>query len=186
MKADLKVEIKMPTGVTVSKDGQFLLFKGPKGEITKKFHSKKVITEVAENTVVISSKDATKREKKLFNTFKAHVTHMVVGVIEGHEYKLKICSGHFPMSVAVKGTNLEVKNFLGEAYPRTMKLKAGVVVKVNGDIIDVSAPDKEISGQTAADIEQLTRITNRDRRIFQDGIFITEKSKTRPIPVEEK
>ena len=121
----------------------------------------------------------------MINTFKAHLIHMIVGSMEGHVYKLKICSGHFPMTVAMKGDTLEVKNFLGEAHPRTLKIKQGADVKVNGEEIVVESPDKEIAGQTAADIEQLTRITNRDRRIFQDGIYIVEKSKSRQIAEEE-
>jgi large subunit ribosomal protein L6 len=48
-------------------------------------------------------------------------------------------------------------------------------VKVEGDIVLVESCDKELAGQTAADIEQLTRISNRDKRIFQDGIWLTER-----------
>jgi len=48
-------------------------------------------------------------------------------------------------------------------------------VKVEGDIVIVESPNKELAGQVAADIEQKVRRTKYDNRIFQDGIWIFEK-----------
>ena len=54
--------------------------------------------------------------------------------------------------------------------------KGKVEIKLNGDEIIVKGIDKETVGNIAGRIEQLTRITDRDRRKFQDGIFIIEKA----------
>ena len=68
-----------------------------------------------------------------------------------------------------------INNFLGEKISRELHLKEGVSVKIEGDIISVEGIDKELTAQTAADIEILTKVKGKDRRIFQDGIYITNK-----------
>ena len=79
------------------------------------------------------------------------------------------------MNVSLKGDVLEIKNFIGEKVPRTLKIRPGASVKINGDEIVVEAINKEIAGQTAGSIEKLTKRPGFDKRIFQDGIYIVEK-----------
>lgn len=109
-------------------------------------------------------------------TFKAHINNMIKGVTEGFKYRLKVVYSHFPMTVKVQGDEVVIENFLGEKNPRRAKILPGVTVKVKGSEIEVEGIDKEAVGQTAANIEQATRITKWDRRVFQDGIYIVEKA----------
>ena len=67
------------------------------------------------------------------------------------------------------------KSFLGETTQRIANIVEGVNVDIKGSEITISSPDIEAAGQTATNIETATRLTGRDRRIFQDGIFITNK-----------
>ena len=80
------------------------------------------------------------------------------------------------MTMAVKGNQLVVNNYFGERVPRTANILAGVDVKVQNKVeVVVSGMDKEAVGQTAANIERCTTVKNRDRRVFQDGIYLLEK-----------
>jgi len=171
----LELVIEIPENIQVSVKDSILTTKGQKGEVVKNFVNPQISILVEKNLIKLMAKNATKREKKLMNTFRAHIKNMFKGVTEGHIYQLKICSGHFPMNVSVQGNEFIVKNFLGERFPRKLTLKENVGVKVEGDIVTVESSSKELAGQTAADIEQLTKIKGRDLRIFQDGIWIINK-----------
>lgn len=174
-KENLELEVAIPQGVTISQDGRVLTVKGEKGEVSREFRSKRVLLEIKDDQVLVVGKNATQREKMLVKTFAAHVRNLCRGVMEGHTYKLKICSGHFPMNVSLKGDVFEVKNFIGEAVPRRMQVKSGAEVKVDGEVITVTGVDKERVAQVAAQIEKLTKRPGFDTRIFQDGIYLTEK-----------
>lgn len=173
---DINERIPIPEGVTVSVNGFTVTVKGPQGELSRVLQSRGVTIALEGKDLVISAQQVTKTQKNMLFTFKAHLKNMLLGAMEGYTYKLKICSGHFPMSVAIKGDTFEIKNFIGEKVPRTLKIKQGATVKIEGDDITVTGADKEIVGQVAADIEKKTRRPGFDRRIFQDGIYIVEKA----------
>jgi len=168
--------IEIPEGVTIELVKKVLKTKGPKGEIERKFSARNVSLSIATNQIILSSEKPTKREKKMINTFKAHIKNMLEGVKGGYIYKLKICSGHFPMTVTVEEDKLIIKNFVGEKVPRKAKILQNVKVEIAGEEITVESANKEAAGQTASNIELATIIRNKDRRIFQDGIYITEKA----------
>jgi len=176
MKIDRHEEIKAPEGVTITQQDRNITIKGPKGEVTKRLYTPLISVAVKDNMVVLSAEKGTKRHKRMVHTYRAHVRNMITGVQTPYTYKLKICSGHFPMNVSVSGNKLIVKNFLGEKSPRELTLKSGASVKVEGDIVIVESCDKELAGNVASDIELLTTKQGRDLRIFQDGIYITDKA----------
>ncbi len=167
--------VELPEGVSVSFDGKNVTVKGPKGEVTRKLYSPMVEFRADGNKVEIIIKKMRKKEKALLGTYKAHLKNMGKGVTVGHTYKLKICSGHFPMNVSYNNQLLSIKNFIGEKVPRTLDVPAGAELKVDGDIITIDSSDKELAGQLAASIEKLTKRPGFDKRIFQDGIYIIEK-----------
>ncbi|MBI2129403.1 50S ribosomal protein L6 [Candidatus Woesearchaeota archaeon] len=175
-KGAIEAVIEIPGGVEATLDGGILTLKSAKNEASKKLTSEKIKLALEGNKLKLSTKKSSKKEKKLIGSFRAHIKNLIEGIREPHVYKLKICSGHFPMNVSIAGNDLTVKNFLGEKIPRKLKLKKGASVKIEGSEITIESSNKELAGQAAADIEQLTKRPNYDPRIFQDGIYITIKN----------
>jgi large subunit ribosomal protein L6 len=176
MRKEIIQKIKIPEGIEVEVDGSILKVKGPEGENSREFKTDKLIFEKKDDEIIIGHKKATKNEKKMINTITSHVQNMIDGVQKKFEYKLKICYNHFPFTVEIKGKEAIIKNFLGEKIPRKLKIPGDVDVNIDKDIIKVRSSNKELAGQAAANFETATRIRLRDRRVFQDGLFMIDKN----------
>lgn len=168
--------IKIPEKVTAELDGIMLKIKGEKGVVERSFLSPVIKIKKEGKDIVLSTEKFSRKAKTMFNTFRAHIRNMIKGVSEVYVYKLKVCASHFPIAVEVAGSEVLVKNFFGEQIPRKAAIFPDTAVVIKGDVITVTSPSKENAGQTAANIENATRITNRDKRVFQDGCYIFEKA----------
>ena len=177
MKLDIIEKLKMPEGVAIEISNHMIKASGSKGSNEKKIFHPRVKIEEKDGTIILTAKKATKKEKTILNTLKAHLRNLIKGVNDGYEYQLKICSGHFPMNVSIQGDELTIKNFFGEKKPRKTRIPKGAEVKIDGDMIKVTGIDIDVVSQTASKIELTTRRTGFDRRIYQDGIWITKKAK---------
>jgi large subunit ribosomal protein L6 len=175
-KKELIEEIEFPEGVNIQVEKDVYTFKGKKGIVVKKFNNPNADMSISGNKLKLIGKTSGKSSKAIINTYKAHILNAIKGCQEGYVYKLKVCSGHFPMNISISNNKLIIKNFLGEKVPREVKLKEGVDVKIDGAFIFVEGPDKDKTGQMAASIEQTTRRPGFDKRIFQDGIYAIEKA----------
>ena len=176
MKKEIIQKIEIPEGVEANIEDGELTVKGPKGENKREFKIGKLDFQKKDNLIILGYKKATKNEKKMINTITAHIKNMLKGIKEGFEYQLKICSSHFPFTVDIQGNDATVKNFLGEKIPRKLRIPENVEVDIKGGIITITSNDKESAGQAAANFERATKIRNKDRRVFQDGIFIINKA----------
>ena len=176
VKVNLNERIEIPEGVEVTLEKIKIIIKGEKGILERRSFYPGVEIKQENSEIALIAKNATKREKMSLKTLKAHIKNMIIGVSDGFEYKLRICSEHFPMAVTHEENNIVIKNFLGEKIPRISKIIEGVNVEIKKDIIELNGSNIESVGQTAANLETSTKISNRDRRRFQDGIFITEKA----------
>ncbi|MEK6807766.1 MAG: 50S ribosomal protein L6 [Nanoarchaeota archaeon] len=166
----MSTKIKVPAGLQAHTAADKITVIGPNGTVERKYPVRNITIKAHGAEIEVSAE-----KKMLENTFVAHIENMFRGAQTSFTYKLKVAYIHFPMTVEIKNGELVVTNFLGERRQRKAKLLKGVDVKIEGEIITVSSPDIELAGRTASLIENLTRISNRDRRTFLDGIYMIEK-----------
>lgn len=175
MKKNIEKIIEIPENVKVEFKNSLFTVKVGNKEAKRKFTARKVDIKMEGNKIKVFAKNATRKEAKIIGTLVAHIKNMINGMDNEYIYRLEICNIHFPMNVKIEKEKVLIKNFLGEKLDRVARIMPNTSVKLDGNEITVTSFDVESAGQTALNIESATRIRNRDKRIFQDGIFITEK-----------
>ncbi len=175
-----KKVVEVPEGIEVSIDGLKVKVKGKLGELERNFENaytrKTIKIEKEGNKVIVSTDRKNRRYKAIAFAIAAHIKNMFKGVQEGFEYRLKIVYTHFPINVQIQGNEMVIQNFMGEKAPRKVELIPGVEVKIQGQEIILKSIDIDKAGLLAGRIEQACRVKGRDRRRFQDGIYITMKA----------
>ena len=173
-----RTAIEIPDEVSAEVSNLDLTVEGPNGSVTRTLWYPSVSVSVDDGEVVITADEDDAKTNATVGTFESHVSNMLYGVTEGWEYEMEVYYAHFPMQVDVDGDEVVIENFLGERSERRTPLRGDTEVQVDGEVVTLSGPSKEDVGQTAADIEQLTRVTDKDNRVFQDGVYITQKPQT--------
>ena len=161
--------MKIPPGTEVVAEGNKISVIGKRGKLERNFGVKGAIIESKSGEIVVSCNIL-----RLANTIEAHIANMLKGASEGFEFTMHAVYSHFPLSFEVKGKNLLIKNFLGEKNPRVAAMIGDTKIEVKGQDITISGPSKEDVGQTVSNIKHATRISKRDSRVFQDGLYIVE------------
>jgi len=168
--------ITIPDGVSVSIQDENITVKGAKGEVSKQLSHPSLQLKVDGNNVIIQySASAKRKTRALVGTFAAHIRNMIKGVSNEFTYTMKTVFSHFPIKTKVEGNEFLIENFLGERSPRRALILEGVKVTIQGDIVKVVGVDKEKVGQTMANIERASKVTRRDIRVFQDGVYLISK-----------
>lgn len=171
----LKNEIEIPEGLEAGFENGRLTVKGSKGEISRGFRHPNVKLKIENSRIILQSDMERKKTKAIMGTWNAHINNMFTGVSKGWSGELKLVYSHFPVKMKTEDKKLLIENFLGERSPREVPVPEDLEVKVDKNTIIVSGTDKERVGQLCARIEEITKVRGYDRRVFQDGIYITRK-----------
>ena len=99
------------------------------------------------------------------------------GVVDGFTIKMKVVYSHFPITVKVEGKKVLIENFQGERAPRICVIRGNTNVDVKGDDVIITGPVLTDVSQTAANVQQKSKVKNKDHRVFLDGIYRYSDSK---------
>jgi large subunit ribosomal protein L6 len=171
----MRTEISIPDEVSVAVDGLNVTVDGPNGSVERRMWYPDVSVALEGDTVVVESDAEDRKTKSTVGTFESHFRNAFHGVTEGWEYEMEINYEHFPMQVGVDDGDVVIENFLGEKAPRRCAIVGDTDVQVDDPVITLSGPNKEDVGQTAGNIRERTKVKDKDTRVFEDGIYVTEE-----------
>ncbi|MTT32753.1 50S ribosomal protein L6 [Terrilactibacillus sp. BCM23-1] len=141
----------VPNDVTVTIEGNHVSVKGPKGELSHKFHTDMNIKQ-EENHIVVSVPTNSKQHRSLHGTTSSLISNMVEGVTKGYEKKLELVGVGYRASKQGKNLVLNV----GYSHPVEIVPEEGIEINVEGNNkVSVLGISKERVGAVAANIRSI-------------------------------
>ena len=173
----LVTNIDTPDGVKASFKSNMLTIEGPLGKAHKNFRKIPVKIDINENKITLKAIGKRNKDYAILNTAKSIIRNLCEGVINGYTIKMKIVFSHFPITVKVDEKTVLIENFQGERAPRKCQIFGKTKVTPKGDDVIITGHVLTDVTQTAAEIEQNSKVKNKDHRVFLDGIYKYEKTK---------
>lgn len=147
-----KLPIVVPSGVTITVDPDKIIVKGSKGELTL-VHQNGIDVKVEDGKVIVTRRNDEDKARAAHGLQRTLINNAIIGVTQGFEKKLEVNGVGFRVNGG--GSNLEMS--LGFSHPVKYTAPAGIELKVEKMNITVSGIDKQLVGQTAADIRSLKK-----------------------------
>ncbi|RMF62654.1 MAG: 50S ribosomal protein L6 [Cyanobacteria bacterium J069] len=143
-----KRPISVPQKVTVTLDGQHVVVKGPKGELSRVLPPEVEVLQEGE-TILVNRRNESRAARQRHGLCRTLVANMVEGVSQGFQRKLEIQGVGYRAQIQGRNLNLIV----GYSHPVLIEPPEGVQFAVeNNTNILVSGIDKEIVGNIAAQV----------------------------------
>lgn len=146
-----RTPIILPANTTVTVNGDAVLVKGPKGELTVPLMHGITITQEGSEVTVVRPNDA-RQQRASHGLIRSLINNAVIGVTDGYSKTLKLIGTGYRAQAQGSGMQLA----LGYSHPIKVDAVAGVTFKVEGqDTIVISGIDKHSVGQVAANVRKL-------------------------------
>jgi large subunit ribosomal protein L6 len=148
-----KIPVDIPAGVQVKVDGQRIEVKGPKGTVVRMVHPE-IKPEVKEGKLHFTPVAEGDQVKALWGLNRMLAFNIVVGVSQGYRRELEIHGVGY--KAELKGKDLQIA--AGYSKPRLFKVPQGITFTVDNQTrVVVDGIDKELVGQTAAEIRKIRK-----------------------------
>jgi large subunit ribosomal protein L6 len=143
-----KQPIPVPSGVKVTREGDNIKVKGPKGELSMNLQPGIAMAE-EDSTLVLRQERTDRQGPAMYGLSRALLANMVKGVSDGFSRTLEIQGTGY--RAVMKGKNLELQ--LGFSHPIEYAVPEGVEITVESPTrVVVKGVDKQQVGQVAAEI----------------------------------
>jgi len=153
-----KRPIPLPSGVEITLGQGEVTVKGPKGTLTKSLHPD-MLLKIEDRALVVDRPSESKEHRSLHGLTRTLVANMVEGVSNGYAKTLDVHGVGYRTGLAGRNLTIAVGYSHGiEIPPRPgIEFEAGVEAATRVPFIIVKGIDKELVGQTAAQIRMIRK-----------------------------
>lgn len=146
-----KSPIAIPSGVTITREGEEIRVKGPKGTLSERVPSQ-IAIEIGDGEVKFVRPDDRKDSRAYHGLTRALVANMVKGVSDPFVKELEIQGVGYRADMSGK----TLKLLLGFSHPVEIPVPDGLAVSVDRNVIvKIEGIDRQQVGQFAADLRSL-------------------------------
>lgn len=146
-----EVPVIIPSGVTVTVNGQEIEVVGPKGTLIQAFHPS-IKVEVVDGQVNVSRKRGNQLGRSMHGLTRTLISNMVTGVTEGWNKNLEMVGVGYRVVGGANSLTLSV----GFSHPVVFDAPKGISFTVTDtNKISVLGIDKNLVGQVAANIRKV-------------------------------
>lgn len=177
--------LEVPEGVSVHIKSRNVTVTGPRGKLSKDLsHLAVGFTQPKKNMIGIEIHHGSRKNVAALRTVRTLISNLIIGVTKGFKYKMRYVYAHFPINVNIDKNaetglhEVEIRNFIGEKIVRRVVMQPGVDVEISKaqkDELILQGNSLEAVSQSAADIQQICKVRNKDIRKFLDGLYVSEK-----------
>ncbi len=144
--------ISVPKDVTVTKAGDAIVVKGPKGELRNAIPRGLTVTIEGEK-VTVGRTNNDKPKRALHGYFRAELANAITGITKGWTKTLELSGVGY--RAIVNGTDLVLT--IGFSHPVTVAPADGITFTANEGKVVISGIDKQAVGQMAASIREIKK-----------------------------
>ncbi|WP_018124736.1 50S ribosomal protein L6 [Desulfovibrio oxyclinae] len=145
-----KKPIEIPSGVDIQVGAEEITVKGPKGTLSTPVHPKVVYT-VEGGVINVGRADESRIARSQHGLRRTLLANCVEGVTKGFQKGLEVIGVGYKVSVQGKKVVLNV----GYSHPVEFDLPAGIEAAAEGSKLTISGSDKQLVGETAAQIRRV-------------------------------
>ncbi|KAI4135809.1 MAG: hypothetical protein LQ347_000355 [Umbilicaria vellea] len=177
--------LTIPENVKVHIKSRLITVEGPRGKLVKNLsHLSVSFSHPSKNIINIELHHGARKNVATLRTVKTIINNLIIGVTRGFKYKMRYVYAHFPINVNIEKNSetglydVDIRNFIGEKIVRRVTMQPGVDVEPSKNVkdeIQLTGNSLENVSQSAADIQQICRVRNKDIRKFLDGLYVSER-----------
>ncbi|OLL25564.1 60S ribosomal protein L9-A [Neolecta irregularis DAH-3] len=172
-------ELELPKNVTCEIKARIITVTGPRGVLRKNVRHIDMELRKVGNKIKFIVWHGSRKHVACLRTVRTLINNMIIGVTKGFRYKMRLVYAHFPINCNIDNDGgIEIRNFLGEKVVRKIQPLDGAKIAISQaqkDELIVEGISLENVSQTAASIQQICNVRNKDIRKFLDGIYVSAR-----------